>query len=125
MSFLCTYLRGEGLAGQLVLCRCRRRRPWAGPCASSLPCPSEIPSSGFICEVQRLQDQHTYRERPTLAARRWRTPLNVVFLKRFLTQQELRAPLLSVEASVGKEVGRPAVIQEEAGGIWAGMEQGR
>lgn len=125
-DFLCTYLRGEGLGRQLALCRCRRRRPWAGPCASSSsPCPNEVPSSGFICEVQRLQDQHTYRERPALAARRWRTPLNVIFLKRFLTQQELRAPLLSVEASVGKEVGRPAGIQEEAGGIWAGMEQGR
>lgn len=123
MSFLCTYLRGEGLGLELVLCL--RRRPWAGACASSCPCPSEVPSSGFICEVQRLQYRHTYRERPTLAARRWRTPLNVIFLKRFLTQQELRAPLLSVEASVGKEVGRPAVIQEEAGGVWAAMEQGK
>lgn len=125
-SFLCSYLRGEGLARQLVLCRCRRRRPWAGPCAaSSVPCPSEVPSSGFIWEVPRLQDQHTYRERPTLAARRWRTPLNVIFLKCFLTQQELGAPLLSVEASVGKEVGSPAAIREESAGIWAGTERGK
>lgn len=123
---MCTYLRGEGLGRQLVLCLCLRRRPWAAPCASSSPWPSEVPSSGFICEVQRLQEQHTYRERPALAARRWRTPLNVIFLKRFLTQRGASSSSAQRGGICGKRLGRPAGISGGGWwGFWAGMEQGK
>lgn len=78
----CPYLRAGGLCRQPLLCRCRAARPWARPCASS-PAPGEVPASGFICTVRRLQDQHTYHERHILAARRWENASKCYIFKAF------------------------------------------